>query len=392
MENQMDDPVSMWKNLKSAHQSQVANSCFFAIQKLLSAQKEDTEMLTEYATRINSASSELKALVPRTLTVTDIIDEVSIHAAVTGLDETEYGSFASSLLLLGTLNRTTLMNAFQNEDIKCQVLSSTSAALAAGRTCRGNRVTCSTCKHVGHTTERCWIAHSELRPQRNADNKKNANSTQGSSINSEQVHEAAQNASPHFAAHTTSYANQRWSADTGAISHMTPHRHWLRNYESYRMPIRLANNQVVYSAGKGVVLFSPVIDGKPSEGVLLTNVLHVPNLQNNLLAVLYLTTKHNFTVVVINESLLFKRNDKIVLTATVQNGVAYLNGKTIQSGEAAFTTLSQTDFNLLHRRLAHIGEDRLKQLLSQNMTNGLQTSDPMKLSAICEHCISAKQH
>ena len=227
VENQMDDPVSMWKNLKSVHQSQVANSRFFAIQKLLSAQKEDTETLTEYATRINSASSELKALVPSTLTVTDIIDEVSIHAAVTGLDKTEYGSFASSLLLLGTLNRTTLMNAFRNEDIKHQVSSSTSVALAASRTRRGNRVTCSTCKHIGHTTERCWIAHPELRPQRNADNRKNANSTQGSSINNEQVHEAAQNASPHFAARTTSYANQRWNADTGATSHMTPHRHWL---------------------------------------------------------------------------------------------------------------------------------------------------------------------
>ena len=118
VENRMDDPVSMWKNLKSAHQSQVANSWFFAIQKLLSSQKEDTETLTEYATRINSTSSELKALIPSKLTVTDIIDEISIHAAVTGLDESEYGSFASSLLLLGMLNHTTLMNAFRNEDIK----------------------------------------------------------------------------------------------------------------------------------------------------------------------------------------------------------------------------------------------------------------------------------
>lgn len=137
VENQMDNPMSMWKNLKAAHQSQVTNSRFFAIQKLLSSQKEDTEMLTEYATWINSASSELKALVPGTLTVTDIINKVSIHAAVTGLDETEYGVFVSSLLLLRTLNRATLMNAFRNEDIKRQVSSSSSAALAATHACKG---------------------------------------------------------------------------------------------------------------------------------------------------------------------------------------------------------------------------------------------------------------
>ena len=123
VKGQMDDPVAMWKNLKIAHQSQVANSHFFAIQKLLSAKKEDTETLTEYVTQINSASSDLKAFVPSTLTITNIINEVSIHAAITGLDEVEYGSFASSLLLLGNLNCTTLMSAFRNEDIKCQVSS-----------------------------------------------------------------------------------------------------------------------------------------------------------------------------------------------------------------------------------------------------------------------------
>ena len=392
VEGRMDDPVAMWKNLKIAHQSQVANSRFFAIQKLLSAKKEDTETLTEYATRINSASSELKALVPNTLTVTDIIDEVSIHAAVTGLDEREYGSFASSLLLLGNLNRTTLMSAFRNEDIKRQVSSSMSTALSANRARRGNKLICPTCKRVGHTAERCWITHPELRPQRGTDNKKSANTAQGSSTDGEKVNEAAQNASPHSTAHTTSHANQRWNADTGATSHMTPHRHWLQNYEPYRTPIRLANDHVIYSAGRGEVLFAPVIEGKPSKNVVFTNVLHVPDLQNNLLAVLHLTTKHDFTVLVVNESLLFKRNNKIVFTATVQNGVGYLNGKTVQSGEAVFATVSEIGLNLLHRRLAHIGEDRLKQLLSQNMTQGLKSDGLAKLSTTCEHCISAKQH
>ena len=112
VENRMDDPVSMWRNLKSAHQSQVTNSRFFAIQRLLSSQKEETESLTEFATQVNSTFSELKALIPSNLTVADIIDEISIHAAVTGLDKAEYGSFVSSLLLLGTLDCSTLTSAF----------------------------------------------------------------------------------------------------------------------------------------------------------------------------------------------------------------------------------------------------------------------------------------
>ncbi|MGH7240483.1 MAG: hypothetical protein ACREHG_10545, partial [Candidatus Saccharimonadales bacterium] len=32
-----------------------------------------------------------------------------------------------------------------------------------------------------------------------------------------------------------------WNTDTGASSHMTPHRHWLRNYEKLCVPVWLAN-------------------------------------------------------------------------------------------------------------------------------------------------------
>jgi len=45
-----------------------------------------------------------------------------------------------------------------------------------------------------------------------------------------------------------------WLADTGAISYMTPHRQWLRKYMSMRIPIKLANDTIVYSAGVGTGL------------------------------------------------------------------------------------------------------------------------------------------
>ena len=70
---------------------------------------------------------------------------------------------------------------------------------------------------------------------------------------------------------------------------MTPHRHWLRNYKPLRAPVRLANNTIVYSAGVGSVVFQPVIEGQSLQALEFTNVLHVPDLGNNLLSVLYLT-------------------------------------------------------------------------------------------------------
>ena len=45
----------------------------------------------------------------------------------------------------------------------------------------------------------------------------------------------------------------RWCADTGASSHMTPHRAWFEEYEPYSVPVRVADGTVVNSAGIGSV-------------------------------------------------------------------------------------------------------------------------------------------
>ncbi|EKM73426.1 hypothetical protein AGABI1DRAFT_134795 [Agaricus bisporus var. burnettii JB137-S8] len=83
-------------------------------------------------------------------------------------------------------------------------------------------------------------------------------------------------------------ADFHWLADTGATSHMTPHRHWFRSYTSHKIPIRLADNSIVYSSGVGSVVFEPVVNGKVVRAVELTRVLHVPALRSNLLSCLYL--------------------------------------------------------------------------------------------------------
>ena len=77
---------------------------------------------------------------------------------------------------------------------------------------------------------------------------------------------------------------------------MTPHCHWLRNYTPKHVPIKLADNTVVYSAGVGSVMFHPNLEGKRGRVVEFSNVLHVPHLRKNLLAVLYLTRCLSFIV------------------------------------------------------------------------------------------------
>ena len=125
-------------------------------------------------------------------------------------------------------------------------------------------------------------------------------------------------------------ADYDWLPDTGATSHMTPHRHWLRNYKPLRIPVRLADHSIVYTAGVGSVVFDPVVNGKPQRSVEWTRVLHVPGLRSNLLSCLYLTRVKEFTMVVNASQFRFIRSNQCLFTATITpSNSAALDGTTV---------------------------------------------------------------
>src|SRR5258707_14805248 len=111
---------------------------------------------------------------------------------------------------------------------------------------------------------------------------------------------------------------------------MTPHCHWLRNYRPHRTPVRLANNSIVYSSGIGSVLFTPEVEGQKKCSVEFTNVLHVPDLCNNLLSVLYLTRYKQFSVVILRTVMSFLCSGSVLFSAAVNAlDLAFLEGSTI---------------------------------------------------------------
>ena len=126
-------------------------------------------------------------------------------------------------------------------------------------------------------------------------------------------------------------AGTDWLADTGATSHMTPHRHWFTTYQPHRVGIRLADHKVIYSTGCGSVRFQPVINGKPQRlFVEFHDVLHVPSLRSNLLSVLYLTRKKQYNVFINSACIAFKLQNRLLFTATINsNNAAHLDGQVV---------------------------------------------------------------
>ena len=143
----------------------------------------------------------------------------------------------------------------------------------------------------------------------------NANSERASvAQNNGDTQEYAGNASTtSFEASTSQCSHSfRWCADTGATSHMTPHREWFEEYTPHSVPIKVANGTVVKSTGIGSVRFRPALQGSEVREVVFHRVLHVPALQNSLLSVLYLTRMQSFRVLIDKQSMQFERQGALL--------------------------------------------------------------------------------
>ena len=61
--------------------------------------------------------------------------------------------------------------------------------------------------------------------------------------------------------------------------------------------------------------------------------IYVPQLQNNLLSVLFLTVHHGIKVEIMGTVLRFYKMGKLIMTATVNGRLGYLDGDTLTQDE-----------------------------------------------------------
>jgi len=154
-------------------------------------------------------------------------------------------SFVSSLLLKDDLDKMTVQNVFVCEDNQRRRRQDDSPAV--GSALIAAPCICTFCGYSGHSQDACRQyarAKDQLLKNRNTrgKNKSNNNPSSQDSASVSQVTEFAGNASALSTSSSPTPLNTNWLADTGATSHMTPHRHWVWNYSPLRMPIRLADN------------------------------------------------------------------------------------------------------------------------------------------------------
>lgn len=346
----LDDPKKMWEKLQQVHVQKKPGSRFNAYDALFAIRKAEGETLADLMSRVDRAMQDIKILRPTSFEIDTLDQELQCMTLIRALPES-YDNFVTSLILNASdsLKIDELQSAFAAEERQRQTRQSSSTSPTAFLAqSKSKAVHCDFCDTPGHIQEKCY---SFIRAQKSAKEwraKKKAAKSNGATVSKEEgnsatIVEVAGNASAlssaEHSAWLASSTSSDWNTDTGASSHMTPHRQWFTSYIPHVVPIHLADGSVIHSAGLGSVEFEPVIDGNMAQRIVFHDVLHVPSLGCNLLSLLSLSNGKGYEIVIKCGKIVFKQEGIVRFTATVNgNNIGYLDGKTCVSVHAANST------------------------------------------------------
>ena len=134
--------------------------------------------------------------------------------------------------------------------------------------------TCNYCKKPGHWFRNCR--------KRAADEKKKGERANKASSDHDQLFVVA------FT--TTTDDKESWYIDSGASQHLTYRREWFETYETIApRKVYMGDDHPHEAIGKGTIRVNLYVNGGKIRGVF-TDVLHVPNIANNLLSVSKMTS------------------------------------------------------------------------------------------------------
>jgi hypothetical protein len=341
------DTKGIWDALKLVHVHQVPGMRFLVYNKLFSITQGADETLPVVASRVEDTLTcvkELRLAIVRLATGTcnygidDLNNELALMAMLWALPREEYTNFMSLLLRQKDLTHAHVEATFQVEQTERNAhrglllsLSGNATLRTVAQPPRQNKpgVKCGFCTGKGHDEDTCYKkdrarkdaqkAVEERHTSCNAAKACRANRAAAASpslpapSDGAKVTELATSASVCLAGSPDTHADAHWIADTGATSHMSHCRSWFTKLEPNSIPIHVANNHVVYSKGVGSVVFEPV--DKSLHPVLLSRVLYVLTLQNNLLSMLHLIANHNFRIEIEGKEMVFLQNGKCCFTA-----------------------------------------------------------------------------
>jgi hypothetical protein len=124
-----------------------------------------------------------------------------------------------------------------------------------------------------------------------------------------------------------------------------------------------------------------------------TQVLHIPDLHNSLLSVLYLTKHRGVSVFIEGGVVKSTLKGTLLFTATAADdqNIAYLDGTIVGSQSANFSSSIHTlplNRDLWHHRLCHHSPESVSAMQNHNLVTGMKLVSSTKPDPICEPCLA----
>ncbi len=296
-----DDPVVMWVVLNTVGVIKVSSSMFNLYQELFNYTGDESKPLTAISSDVTAIFAKIKDLRAASYTLEMMDKELAALVMIRALPRPKHAMFFSDLLRREKLDDSIVVTAFARKDQEPASSSApviATAMLAAPGLCTvsdcafaavrhfshaSDTIICSFCSGKGHKEADCHrrqAAQSKAQLEVAEKRKKGAKGAKtgakaaeaGVLDSNDEEEQAGAHASALFVSDpSTPFVNDAGAdinPDTGATAHMMPHRHWFHQYTPRKVPIRLADNSVVYSAGIGTVHFHPLLDGKKAPHVV----------------------------------------------------------------------------------------------------------------------------
>ena len=163
--------------------------------------------------------------------------------------------------------------------------------------------------------------------------------------------------------------------DSGASQQITPQKKSLNDYSTFETPLKLADDRVLYTYGKGNVHLT-VLNGNDKINIISKDVLFVLKLQNKLFPLPSITRKG-----VIVE---FKGKASEITIDGKQYTIDRKHGKCYELNTTITEVNNPEPLELWHQPYGHLGYDNLKLLYNTDMMNGLNFDSKEAVDGNCE--------
>jgi transposase InsO family protein len=441
------DPIGMYDAIVSKYSTKTASTRFKGLLKMMGIRKEPGEEWESTIERIESALANVTRLVPDTTTAEAMLSEFALFVLINCIDSGDatrrsiLGSSATSFALA----KSTIIN--EENTSPGQIAAATSQVFAVANAATAshsypsevaakiefadrvqNNSKCFFCSKTGHSIRNCHKysaareaclsgqrtgSHAQPQPgqpaitpnfQNNNNNARggrgrgggNRSKNNGFIATVEEVPTEFAGAVSTFRSPSLALPDQ-WTADSGASASMTPRKDWFSSMVSDRRAVRLADGATIWSEGRGVATFIPVVNGQSLNPIEFHDVLFVPDLSHNLLSIIRLTKYQNYTMTMDAHRMTFLRSNHVTFVATITDtNVAYADGTTVcrppttETAAVAETASAAVSLERWHHRLGHSGYARIKGLIKSGVVRDFEVSNASIPADPCEDCIMGK--